>query len=111
MRLPHPERAIIDPRKLRDYALSPEHPVGRFKATFFAALGFTRSNWERFELQVRQLALNSPAEEIERNAFGQKYLTRGKIVGRANRSAAVVAVWIVLTGEDAPRLVTVYPET
>jgi hypothetical protein len=39
VRLPGGERAIIDPEKLRDYVLSRAHPVGRFKAAFFASLG------------------------------------------------------------------------
>jgi hypothetical protein len=37
--LPHAELATIDPAKLRDYLLSPSHPVGRFKATVVDALG------------------------------------------------------------------------
>ena len=32
MRLPGAQRAIIDAAKVRDYLLSPEHPVGRAKA-------------------------------------------------------------------------------
>jgi hypothetical protein len=35
------EKAEIDPAKIRDYLLSLTHPVGRFKAPFFAALGYT----------------------------------------------------------------------
>ena len=44
MKLPNASGAIIEPAKLRDYLLSPAHPVGRFKAPFFVALGYsTRS--------------------------------------------------------------------
>ncbi len=41
MRMPGAERAVIDSAKIRDYLLSPSHPVGRFKAVFFASLGYT----------------------------------------------------------------------
>jgi hypothetical protein len=41
MKLPGADRAIVDAAKVRDYLLSPEHPVGRFKAVFFGALGYT----------------------------------------------------------------------
>jgi hypothetical protein len=34
MKLPNAERAEAPPEKLRDYLLSPSHPVGRFKARF-----------------------------------------------------------------------------
>jgi Domain of unknown function (DUF6883) len=33
-------------RKLRDYLLSRLHPVGRFKAPFFASLGYGADNWQ-----------------------------------------------------------------
>jgi hypothetical protein len=35
MKLPGADHAIVDGAKARDYLLSPEHPVGRFKAVFF----------------------------------------------------------------------------
>lgn len=49
MRLPYADRAEIDPVKLRDYLLSTEHPLGRFKARFFGALGFSAERWEALE--------------------------------------------------------------
>jgi hypothetical protein len=44
MKLPNSDRATIDDRKLIDYVLSPEHPIGRFKAAFFRRHGFTMDN-------------------------------------------------------------------
>jgi len=46
MTLPNAHRALIDPAKLRDYLLSQLHPVGRFKAAFFIALGYSTDQWE-----------------------------------------------------------------
>jgi hypothetical protein len=103
------EQAVIDPRKLRDYALSPEHPVGRFKAVFFSSLGFSSSNWQVLDLELRRLASEGTAELGDRTPFGQKFVVREIISGPAARSAEVIAVWIILTGEAIPRLVTVYP--
>jgi len=40
VKLPNADRVRIDERKVRGYLLSPSHPVGRFKARVFAALGF-----------------------------------------------------------------------
>ena len=38
-------RITIDPRKLTEYALNPDNPVGRHKAYVFErALGFTKSH-------------------------------------------------------------------
>jgi len=38
MKLPEAERAVVDIAKLRDYCLSPFHPLGRHKARIFAGL-------------------------------------------------------------------------
>lgn len=110
MKLPFADRVVIDPRKLRDYALSPEHPVGRFKASFFSKFGFTVDTWLNLDQELRRLVLWNLAEFGERTAFGQKYLVRGKIKGPVGRAAEITSVWIVLDGEQIPRLVTLYPE-
>lgn len=41
-RLPRHESALIPARKLRDYLLDLEHPVGCHKALYLARLGFSR---------------------------------------------------------------------
>ena len=48
MKLPHHDDVQIDIRKVRDYLLSPVHPVGRFKARVFKALGFDVATTDAF---------------------------------------------------------------
>jgi hypothetical protein len=110
VKLPEAERVIIDPRKLRDYVLSPAHSIGRFKAAFFARLGFTPESWKSLEVELMRLASEEEAELGEETAFGRKYVVRGTITGPMGASAEVLSVWIVLHGEQTPRLVTIYPE-
>ena len=76
MKLPGAERAIIDPDKLRDYMLSRVHPVGRFKAAFFASLGYETNNWRDLDRALRTTATQADAEHGERTAYGQKYRMR-----------------------------------
>ena len=109
MRLPGGERAILDPEKLRDYMLSRVHPVGRFKAAFFASLGYEVDNWQDLDRALRAAADQAEAEPDERTAYGQKYRIRSILEGPAGRSAEIVSVWIILHNETAPRLVTVMP--
>ncbi|MBI1982647.1 MAG: adhesin [Acidobacteria bacterium] len=90
MKLPAADRAIVDPAKVRDYLLSSEHPVGRSKAL--------------------TLAQTNDATPSQANAFGQKYIVRGSLIGPNARSADIVTVWIVLLQEPGPRFVTAYPE-
>ena len=108
MKLPNAEHALVDPAKVRDYLLSPEHPVGRAKARFFAALGFSRDGWPVLREALLAHA-QGEAELGEGSPYGQKYAVRGILQGPAGRAAPVVSVWIVLTGEGFPRLVTAYP--
>ena len=49
MRLPGAERAVVRKAKVCDYLLSTDHPIGRFKAAFFCALGYEIEQWERLQ--------------------------------------------------------------
>lgn len=110
MFLPGAQRAVIEAAKIRDYLLSSEHPVGRYKAAFFEALGYTRSDWKQLHDDLLDLCLTKDAVEGHSSPFGQKYEVRGRLDGPVGRGADVVTVWVVLVGEDVPRFVTAFPE-
>ena len=109
MRLPNADQATIASDKLRDYLLSPEHPVGRFKAAFFAGLGYTRDDWAVLESDLRSQHLRLDADEVGRSKYGRKFTITGDLRGPSGSWATVVSVWIILRGEDRPRFVTAYP--
>ena len=109
MRLPNAAAAIIPADKLHDYLLSPEHPIGRYKATFFRSLGYGPEGWETLQTDIRAL-LGGDAEELESTDYGKKYGITGSLTGPNGRSAPVVSIWIILVGENVPRFVTAYPE-
>lgn len=109
MRLPAANLALVDPAKIRDYLLSPEHLVGRYKASFFNALGYSREDWRRLEEAFRYLISSEDAVPGNASEFGEKYEVRGTLEGPAGRRAEVVTVWIILTGETIPRFVTAVP--
>ena len=79
MKLPAAERAVIESAKIRDYLLSTSHPVGRFKAPFFASLGYTSANWHRLEADLRDLAISGDTEPGHDSPYGQKYEIRGTL--------------------------------
>jgi uncharacterized protein DUF6883 len=109
LKLPGGEQAWIDSRKLREYILSPSHPVGRFKAVFFAKLGYTQANWQELEAALRRSAIQDEAEARESTPYGQKYAVRSILEGPSGTRAEVISIWIVRSGEMAPRLITVMP--
>jgi hypothetical protein len=110
--LPNPQRAVIDPAKLRDYLLSTTHPVGRFKAAFFTSLGYEATAWKRLESDLRSQLLSQPALELEGSSYGRKFATRARLSEPSGKADEMVAsVRIVLAAEDFPRFVTAYPES
>ena len=109
MVLPNCSTAVIAPEKLRDYLLSPIHPIGRYEALFFRTLGYDQTSWQQLETDLRSLASLS-AEPLESTEYGTKYAIIGPLAGLNGRVAEIVTVWIILAGEDAPRFVTAYPK-
>ena len=107
--LPNPERAFVAPNKVRDYLLSPGHPVGRFKAAVFAALGYTQENWERLRDDLLAVASSGTASPAPPSQFGQKFEVGVTLVGPSGRSGEFTTVWLMRTGEDFPRFVTAFP--
>ena len=109
MKLPNAENAIIDADKLQDYLLSPEHPVGRFKAAFFRSLGYSRANWAQLEGDLRKHHLSEDVGDTGETRYGVKYVIRANLKGPNGETAEIVSVWIILSEEDVPRFVTAYP--
>ncbi len=109
MPLPDADHAVVEPRKLRDYLLSPSHPVGRFKAAFLAGLGYTQEDWGVLSADLRQQAITGIARTVQATRFGQKYEVTGFLKGPAGKRVEVVSVWIILSDEEFPRFITAFP--
>jgi hypothetical protein len=89
--------------------LSTEHPVGRFKARFFRALGFSAERWQELDSALRRQHLTQDAEPGGTAADGQKFTIRAILNGPTGQSAVVVSVWFLRANESVPRFVTAYP--
>lgn len=109
LKLPNAADAVIDGEKLRDYLLSPAHPIGRFKAAHFRSLGYSQDNWAQLESDLREQHLPEDVNDTEESRYGVKYVIRANLKGPNGKMAELVSVWIVLTKENVPRFVTVYP--
>jgi hypothetical protein len=107
--LPYGASAQTDPRKLREYALNLEHATGRFKAAFFAQMGYTAGEWQRLDQDIREQHLTQPAEAGQTSPFGRKYVITAPLQGPSGSSRQVTTVWIVRPGCDWAELVTIEP--
>jgi len=106
--IPNATSAVIPREKVCDYLLSRVHRVGRHKAMFFAWLGFSLEHWRVLEACLRLQARNGEVVEQQPTEYGRKYVVRGELEGPNGRSARLVSVWIIRTGEAVPRFVTAY---
>jgi len=108
MKIPNGARADFG-TKLEDYTLNPEHPQGKHKARVFqSALGITLHNADSLRKALLDAAANSDAAvEKGDNGFGVTYSLQFPLetdIGNATVSSG----WIILHGEDFPRLTTCY---
>ena len=109
MPIPNATAAIAAPEKVRDYLLNLEHPDGGSKAAWFQSLGYTRDHWHELASDLLALAATCKAFATVRTPFGVKYIVKGQIGRAPQRSATVLAVWII-EADRPPRLVTAYPD-
>jgi Domain of unknown function (DUF6883) len=109
MRLPNARRAIIDDAKIRRYLLSPEHAIGRGKASFFNRLGYARYRWRELRRDLIEVGRSGTVTSTGHSVFGRKYEVHGTIHGPNGRKAKIVTIWIIVESERFPRLVTAYP--
>jgi hypothetical protein len=71
--LPNADRAVVEDAKVRDYLLSPTHPVGRFKSVFFIALGFSSDHWLLLGDALLDLARTGDAAPGQPSPFRLKF--------------------------------------
>ncbi len=109
MRLPHAERAYIDPKKISGYLLSATHPVGRNKARFFWSLGFNPDDLKRLSAALLSMGRQGAVTGEIVSAFGIQYIVDGVLNAPNGTSVALRTIWMLQTGTEAPRLVTAFP--
>lgn len=108
MRLPNAANAVVDIGKLRDYSLSPEHPVGKHKARVFeSALGLTRNDARWLREEILKIAQTGEAHPGNPSPFGHTFVIDAPLMVRG-RSALVRTARIVEFGMDWPRPVSCY---
>jgi hypothetical protein len=107
--LPNAARVTVPDAKVRDYLLSPSHPVGRFKAVFFLTLGFSVERWEVLRDALLDIGTSGNAAPGQPSPFGQKFEIRATLLGPFGRRADVVTIWMVPIGQDFAHFVTAHP--
>ena len=110
--LPRAADAEISADKLRDYALNPDHHLGRHKARVFrSALGIGQEDWRYLRDQILDRLSDAPVTAIRpKPPHGLEYEVRLPIDGLNGETHAIITGWLVVE-EEPPRLLTTYVET
>jgi hypothetical protein len=112
--LPRADEARIDPRKIRDYALNPDHPHGRDKAQVFnSALGITAADWQYlYDVVLEGL----PGQLVTASRETGDYCTwevRMPINGlgaQSGRSLQLITAWSIIDGVPVLATIRVAPK-
>lgn len=107
--VPNRSAAIVDPRKLADYLLSTDHPVGRNKARVFGRCGYDHRGIGELVAELKRIVLAEPIVESVESPYGWKYIVDGVIPCSGGATLPIRTIWIVEAEFAAPRFVTAYP--
>lgn len=102
-------QAVIDERKLTDYALKMDDAKSRDKAVAFRdALGYTLVNYKTLVDDVLNNLCRYPAKSKGNQIYGCLYEVVMPITGPNGRTARVLTAWIIEWGNEVPRLTSIY---
>jgi len=99
----------IDSRKLTDYALDPDNPVGRHKAYVFErVLGFTKEHYALLAEQLDHMALGGEAVLRHTDHHGDHYSVDLDVAGVLGQHGVIRTGWLVAPDSDEAVLTTLY---
>ena len=107
MRLPNPDRAVVDLAKLANYSLDMAHDKGKHKARVFASVLGIRNADARAMRELLLTVVRGEAQWIRDTIHGPVFVIDFEMK-TATGAATIRSGWIVRTGEDFPRLTTCF---
>ena len=102
-----PENTVFAPEKFLRYLLIPRPADDKSK--FLATAGYSLSNWQALERDLREQILVLDATEIEQTKHGIVYEILGILVGPNGQSLSVTAIWMTESATGKTKFITLYP--
>jgi hypothetical protein len=105
--LPDFSNPDIDPKKITDYAMNPDHPVGSNKYRVInSTTGLDTGDAARIEQQIRDGVHDGTPIKGRADEYGQRWAVDVPLTGPTG-SIVVRTAWILDIGSSTPRLVTI----
>jgi hypothetical protein len=109
MKLPNPEKLLVERDKITGYLLNPAHRYGASKARFFADFGFRLDAWEVLAEALCEHGRTHEVARVQETGYGPRYTVEGVLTTPTGRGPRIRSVWQWDKGAVAPRLVSAYP--
>ena len=101
--------AIVPERKLTEYLLAPDHPVGGSKALLLHGAGFRSSDPGALAVALVDLAREGTIVGRTASDHGMKWIIDGRLRTPSGRRPTWRTVWMIGLGTAVPRFITAYP--
>ena len=108
MLLPNRTEAYLPREKLTGYLLSQTHAVGKSKAQFFRAHGYSEQTVDRFEHDLLNVVRTNDVQQVAESPHGTIYVVNGILGTPRGTLVGIRTVWII-EPDERPRFVTAYP--
>src|SRR5689334_13575915 len=106
---PRADEALIEERKLYDYVLCPDHPLGKHKARVFREqLGIERRNWRYLRDRIYVGLQDATEAELKIRPYATVAVVDMDIKGLNDETRRVRTVWETKVLDPRPRLVTAH---
>src|SRR5664280_1451991 len=102
MKLPNPDKLVVEREKIADYLLNPAHRFGASKARFFTHFGFHVKAWEQLAQALLEHGQKHDVTKMRETGFGPRYEVEGRLNCPNGRRPRVRSVWQLDEGAVAP---------
>lgn len=95
LKLPNAEKAILPEPKFTKYLFDENSEKGYPKGRAFTdRLGYSLDNWKKLQEALKQGAMEYPAEYVDNNGYGDRYVQKMILYGEKGTPANVVVAWL-----------------
>lgn len=108
LKLPNAETAILPEPKFTKYLFDENSQKGYPKGRAFTdRLGYEMGNWQELQKALKQGAVKYPAQYVDNNGYGDRYVQKMILYGKKETPANVVVAWL-RTEDGTTKLTSAY---
>lgn len=108
LKLPNAENAVLPEPKFTKYLFDENSEKGYPKGRAFTdRLGYGMENWQELQKALKQGAVKYPAQYVDNNGYGDRYVQKMVLYGKKGTPANVIVAWLKNT-DGTTKLTSAY---